>query len=271
MRAGNQFRQYTDTLVPLLVESVVLGVLVNLVSDYIGSWLAIDGTTVFIILFLLLAVMVLYTLYRGQYRDGGMDYQKPTEFGSLLSLVFFAQLLFFDCATLADFNKWLLIGAGSIPYLLGTGMSGVLDAKWHEYMHWKKSMEDSEKEKERERLKNEQANKPPVTVSAPETSTREQFPRINMHSVLDGLADCERQPGILVVIIESILSVKNSVTQLEIFEVCRRLSRMLPTISILELIRDLMASFVNIRQTNRKVRLLTDDRDNWEIVEEKLH
>lgn len=263
MQVDGQVRSYMDAVMPLLVESVVLGVLVNLVSGYIGDRLAMDGTTLFIILFLLLATLLVYALYRSQLRGGDLAPSRPTEFGSLLSLVFYAQLSLFDCAEVSGFNRWVLLGAGAIPFFLGLGISNVLDAKWHKYQQWKK-----EQEKEREQA--ERKPEPPVAASAGrfEREERTSTTRISVRSMLDALADVERQPGIIIVIIEAILSVQRSVTQMEIFEACRRLSKQLPSVGLIELIRDLMGSFVNVRQGTRKVLLKTEERDEWRIVEE---
>jgi hypothetical protein len=254
---GGQFSQYTDTIIPLIIESVVLGALVNLVSDYIGSRIAMDGVTVFILLFLLLAFLLLYALFQGQVRDRDFTLQKPTEFGSLLSLVFFIQLLFFDCTKVSEFSKWFLVGAGVVPFFLGTGLTGILETKWRKFK------DDLSKKSPTPNLKAE----PPAGVSTGSEDEDGQTTRISIHSVLDGVADIERQPGILIVIIESILSVKKMVTQLEIFEVCRILSKELPSAKFIELIRDFMAKFVNIRQSTRKVSLHTENASDWKIIE----
>jgi hypothetical protein len=282
MFASNS-RNYTDTFVPLLVESVLIGILVNLVSDYVASWLQakdwlqMDGTSVSLLLFLLLAVIALYAFF--QRRIGNPEYpdpQRPTEFGSMLSLVFFAQLLFLDCSKLAEFNRWLLIGAGSAPFLVGTGMTGYLHSKYHEYQDRKYKSEEKkraewavEAERQAQRMAGMQSSKPSVPTAAenPYDDDLKRASRINMRAAIQGDLDVERQPGVLLIIIESILSVKKTVTQMEIFEVCKSLAKKIPVDNLLELIRDLMGSFVNLRQNIRGVNLNTEDKTNWQITE----
>jgi hypothetical protein len=288
-RNGN----YTDTLFPLLVESVIIGVLVNLVSDFVASRLQMDVFTVSLLLFVLLAVIVLYALLQRQWngRDP-LAPQKPSELGSILSLVFFARLLFLDCLDLAEFNRWLLIGIGAVPFFTGLGMTSVLDAKYHferklgrntqrpleqELAAAQRARQDAEDAANRARQEAESARRALQEVEAarraesPSAKNAREYDewerRINMRSVIQGDLDVERQPGVLLVIIESILSVKDTVTQMEIFEVCRSLSRKMPVANLLELIRDLMASFVNIRQSVRSVNLSTEDPKNWRIME----
>ncbi len=273
-------RNYLDTLVPLFAESVVIGVLVNLVSTYAEAWLVknqmpLNGATLALLLFLLLAVLALYALFQVRARTiENYQPQKPTELGSMLSLVFFAQLLLLDCSQLLEFNRWALLGVGVTPFLIGTGMSGYLDDKYHEWKRKYVQQVQEEKAREEERRAHEEASvttpekgsEPPVNEN-PAAEKANRTPRFNMRAVLENDMDVEQQPGILFIIIESILSVKQTVTQLEIFEVCRALTRKLPPSTIFDLIRDLMESFVNIRGGNRKVQLNAEDPRNWKIIE----
>lgn len=286
-------RSYTNTLISLIVESVIIGILVNLLSDYIASYLQMDVFTVSLLLFVLLAVGAVYVLFQMQWkRPGDMAPQKPAELGSMLSLVFFARHLFLDCATGAEFDRWFLIGLGSVPLLAGLGMTSFLDAK-HRFtgkmdeellmqklviaQQAKQAAEESatrtrhELEGTRRALQEVQASKPaqpPTTVrDARDADEEEQRRRLDMRSVIQGNLDVERQLGVLLVIIESILSVKKTVSQMEIFEVCRALTRNLPVANLFALIREFMGSFVSLRQSIRGVNLNTEDRANWTINE----
>jgi len=286
MFASNN-RSYTSTLIPLLVESVLIGLLVNLVSDYVAAWLDaknwlhMDGTSVSILLFLLLSVIFLYAFFQKQANNfESPDPQRPSEFGGMLSLAFFIQLLLLDCSNLAEFNRWLLIGAGTAPFLLGAGMTGYLHSKFHDYLYWKEkrrveqalemekqARQDAEKRAQRlTEVQYSKSSTPSESDIFYDDEVR-RVTRINMRAVIQGDMDVERQPGILLIIIESILSVKKAVTQMEILEVCRTLSRKMPLPNLLELVRDLMGSFVNLRQSIRDVNLVTEDSRNWKITE----
>jgi hypothetical protein len=94
--------------------------------------------------------------------------------------------------------------------------------------------------------------------------------RVSTRTALQRDMDVEQQPGILFIIIESILAVKKTASQWEIFEACKMVSKQLPSTGLFELIRDLMATFVNIRQKGRGVQLITEDPKDWKIIETNL-
>ena len=277
---------YVNALIPLLVESVLIGVLVNLASDYLANKIQVDETTIFIILFLLVAVIALYALYQKRLNDPDGQ-PSPTDFGGMLSLVFLSQLFLLDCADLSQFNRWLLIGAGTLPFLAGASMKAVLNDKYQGWLH--KIMEEQKHRDEKRKLE-EQAREAEWTakLEAERRARREaeikaeklygrdasdeernRTFRVSARAALQRDMDVEQQPGVLFIIIESILAVKKTVSQWEIFEACKAVSKQLPSMGLFELIRDLMATFVNIRQKGRKVQLITENPEDWKIIETK--
>ncbi len=265
-----RYGSYLETLIPLIVESVIVGVLVNLVSDYVASRMQMDVFTVSLLLFLLSAVIVLYVLFQRQL--SGRDTvapQKISELGSMLSLMFFTRLLFLNCSELAGFDKWLLIGVGAVPILSGLSLTSFLDARYRELRHEKeqqKKLGNAIEAVQQARQEAEAAKRADVPNSL-SLRDDEWERRINIRSVIQGDLDVERQPGVLLIIIEAILSAKKTVTQMEIFEACKSLTRKMPAVNLLELIRDLMGSFVNLRQSVRGVNLNTEDPTDWQITE----
>jgi hypothetical protein len=273
-----RYGRYLETLIPLVVESAIVGVLVNLISDYVASRLQMDVFSVSLLLFLLLAIIAVYALFQSQWsRSDPVPPQKPSELGTMLSLMFFTRLLFLNCSELAGLDKWLLIGIGAAPYLSGLTMTSFLNGKYHKY---EKELQEKltnaydavhrarqEAEIAQRALKEVTAAKRTESPLLQSPSNDESERRIHIRSVLQGNLDVKQQPGVLLIIMEAILSAKKTVTQMEIFEACRSLTRNMPVANLLELIRDLMGSFVNLRQIVRGVNLITEDPTNWRITE----
>lgn len=260
---------YTDSITPLLAEAIILAVLVNLASKYIGGWLRVDGGVLSVTLFSLLAMTALSVLYRRQRRNLSIeDRQKPAEFGSVLSLVFFAQFLFWDAARMAEFNKWILLGVGALPFLAGVGFTEMLD----QVLRQKRRTEELMRHFDQAQRAAAQANhadafEAPRGENARSEAELIQRARISLRAVIQGKLDLERQPAIFFIIIESILSAQKSVSQMEIFAVCRVLSKEPLSSNFSGLIYESMAKFVTLHQDARNVMLLTDGGSGWTIVE----
>lgn len=277
---------YVNALIPLLVESILIGVLVNLASDYLANKIQVDDTTIFIILFLLIAVIALYALYQKRLNDPDGQ-PSPTDFGGMLSLVFLSQLFLLDCADLSEFNRWLLIGTGAFPFLAGASMKAVLNDKYQGWLHKimeeqkhrdeKRKLEEQIRETEwTAKLETERRARREAEIKAEKLygrntadEERDHEFRVSTRAALQRGMDVEQQPGILFIIIESILAVKKTVSQWEIFEACKMVSKQLPSTGLFELIRDLMATFVNIRQKERRIQLVTENPEDWKIMEAK--
>lgn len=262
---------YTDSITPLLAEAIILAVLVNLASKYIGGWLRVDGGVLSVTLFSLLAMAALSVLYRRQRRNLSIeDRQKPAEFGSILSLVFFAQFLFWDAARMADFNKWILIGVGALPFLAGVGFTEMLDKVIRQKRRTEELLRHfnhAQRERTAAQANHTDAFEAPRGENARSEAELVQRVRISLRAVIQGKLDLERQPAIFFIIIESILSAQKSVSQMEIFTVCRVLSKEPLSSNFSGLIYESMAKFVSLHQDARNVMLLTDGRSGWTIVE----
>lgn len=260
---------YTDSITPLLAEAIILAVLVNLASKYIGGWLRVNGGVLSVTLFSLLAMVALSVLYRRQRRNLSIeDRQKPAEFGSVLSLVFFAQFLFWDAARMAEFNKWILIGVGALPFLAGVGFTEMLD----QVLRQKRRTQELMRHFDQAQRAVAQANhadafEAPRGENARSEAELIQRARISLRAVIQGKLDLERQPAIFFIIIESILSAQKSVSQMEIFAVCHVLSKEPLSSNLSGLIYESMAKFVTLHQDARNVMLLTDGGSGWTIVE----
>lgn len=279
---------YINALIPLLVEGVLISGLVNLASDYLATKIQVDDTTIFIVLFLLIALIALYAQYQKQLNapdDPASQQPSPTDLGGVLSVAFFSRFFLLDCADLAAFNRWYLIGLGSFPFLAGASMKAVLNDKYQAWLHQimegqkhreeKRKLEDQAREAEwTARLEAEKRARHEAEIRAeklssggPSDGERDHAFRVSVRTALQRDLDVEQQPGVLFIVIESILAVKKTVSQWEIFEACKMVSKELPSTGLFELIRDLMAAFVNIRQKGRRVQLITEDPKDWKIIE----
>ena len=247
---------YSDILMPMLVETVIIGVLINILSGFIAEVIPNTPTVVFIVIFLLVSFIFLFILWKRQIRKGDVSFMRPAEYGGFFSISFFIQLVFFDCARLGSLNNWVLVGAGIFPAFLGSAFSSQLEKKWKKYQKIYKNTDGFSSASDNEHQ-----------ADAPNTSAKNSN-RISIREALKGIENIENHPGIIIIIAQTILSLKKSATQSEIFAACSRITRRFYlSRSFLKEIRKVMALYVEENQLREQFTLHTEDPQEWYILD----
>jgi hypothetical protein len=205
----------------LLLESVFLSFVVDWLSNALGAIIPVNPFTIFVFLFLVVALLSLIVWYRWNGDTPPAGSPRSSHFGSLLSLSFLLQITLMNCSTNGT-SPIVTASFGAIPLVAGMGITGVLEKK--------------------------------------ETA------RLSTHSVLQGTVDMERQPALVLAIMDALSKTRKSVSQSDIEAVCHSLSRRRSASKQLsKMIPGLMAMFINERGKSDKLLLNKKDGKNWSI------